>query len=200
MKRKKSTKKIKKNQTDKLKKMLEISYGADNTDPSLIRDEKLSGKRVSVLTDTNDAKTYVIHRGTSGLKDWFTDFQMALGYENGRRFTHSKKIQQKAEAKYGSSNVVTVGHSLGGRLAEKFGKNSSNIVTFNKAVTPRSIFESYINPLSKKQYDIRTERDPISAASKLQGRKNDVIKLESNTINPLTEHSLKTLTKPVQQL
>ena len=190
---KKKRTKISKAESAKLKHVLGMSYGVKTHDADLVKDKKLSGKRVTVVTDASTSKTYVVHRGTSGLKDWFTDFQMALGYEDGKRFNHSKKIQKKAEEKYGSDNIVTMGHSLGGRLAEKYGKKSSNIITFNKAVTPRSILESYIHPLSNKQFDIRTSRDPISAASGLQGRSNKIIQLKSQTINPLHEHGLKTL-------
>jgi len=152
----------------KYKKLMEVSYSAKRKPPiGFFIDEKLSGKRVSVLTNEDHSKNYVVHRGTASVKDWFTDLQMALGYEGGNRFRHSAKIQRKAEKKYGKENIVTVGHSLGGRLAEKFGRDTSKVVTFNKAVTPRSIVESYISP-KENQLDLRTKNDPVSVLHKFE--------------------------------
>lgn len=181
---------ISKGESHKLQGILTTSYGGNT---NLIKDKHLSGKRVSVLSDPSTNKTYVVHRGTSGLKDWFTDFEMALGYEGGRRFRHAENIQKKAEAKYGKNNIVTMGHSLGGRIAEKVGKKTSNIITFNKAVTPRSIVESLIKPLPSKQYDIHTRGDPVSLPAPLQRRRNPIINIHSHTLNPIEAHGLSTL-------
>lgn len=179
------------NKLQKVKKILQGSYSEDAQLPTgVTRDNSLSGKRVSVYNDSTTGKTYVAHRGTHSLKDWVTDFAMALGYEGGRRFQHSRNIQKQAEAKYGSKNVITVGHSLGGRIAEKMGKKSSEIITYNKATTPRSIIETLIKPLPKKQTDIRTRSDLVSIGTKLQRRAKDIIKLNKPHLNPITEHSL----------
>ena len=48
-----------------------------------------------------------------------------------------QKIQKQAEQKYGANNITTMGHSLGGRIAEKVGKKSAQIITYNKAATPK---------------------------------------------------------------
>lgn len=183
---------ITKSNKKNLKKLLDASYDSKKTPKGFTKDTSLSGKRVSVFND--DARTYVVHRGTANLKDWFTDFQMALGFENGSRFRHSEKIQQKAEQKYGSDRVVTLGHSLGGRIAEKVGRKSQAIVTYNKATTPRSIIESYIAP-NKKQHDIRTTNDIVSLPSLLQHHHNSTITLDSHTANPLKAHNLDSITK-----
>lgn len=174
----------------KLKKVLRSSYRDDFLLPaSFMEDKKLSGNRVKVITDTSSSKTYVAHRGTANLKDWMTDFAAALGYEGGNRFQHSAKIQKKAEAKYGSQNIITVGHSLGGRIAEKVGKKSSAIVTYNKFVTPRSILESYAKPLPKMQLDLRTKKDAVSAGAKYQSRKGTLINIKSES-NPVKAHNI----------
>lgn len=179
------------NKLQKVKKILQGSYSESaELPPGVTRDKSLSGKRVSVYNDANTGKTYVAHRGTNSVKDWATDFAMALGYEGGRRFQHSRNIQKQAEAKYGRGNIITVGHSLGGRLAEKVGKKSGEIITYNKAATPRSIVESLIRPIPRKQTDIRTRSDLVSIGSKLQRRVKDVIKLNKPHLNPITEHSL----------
>lgn len=185
---------MKKTDKEKYKKLMKVSYGTKvkNLPEGLHKDKKLSGKRVSVLTNSDHSKNYVVHRGTASLKDWQTDMQMALGYEGGNRFKHAEKIQKKAESKYGAKNITTVGHSLGGRLAEKYGKKSKEIVTFNKAVTPRSIYESYTHP-QHNQLDIRTRNDPVSSLNSIQkGSKKRTTTLEG-TSNPVDTHVLKSL-------
>lgn len=184
----------KKTNFNKLKSVLKTTYDTKAKLPSTItKDTKLSGKRVSVYNDTESSKTYIVHRGTQGIKDWVTDFAMAMGYEGGKRFNHSKKIQEQTEKKYGSKNVITIGHSLGGRLAEKFGKNTSSIITYNKAVTPRSVLEAFVSPISEKQYDIRTIGDPVSAAIGLQRRLNPTVIINSPESNPIKLHGLDEL-------
>lgn len=182
-----------KNDFKKVKSILQGGYDPSKNVAGTIKDKSLSGKRVSVYQDTTNAKTYVVHRGTHRAKDWLTDMAMAVGFEGTNRFKHSEKMQQKAENKYGQENIVTVGHSLGGRLAEKFGKNSSQIITYNKAATPRSIITSHIKKLPSKQLDIRTTNDPVSILSKFQKSANKVQNVKSNTINPIAAHSLDVL-------
>jgi hypothetical protein len=157
---------------------------------NVTKDKSLSSKRVSVYVDNDTARAYVVHRGTSNLRDWGTDILMGLGYEGGNRFKHSQKVQQKAERKYGNKNTVTVGHSLGGRLAEKYGKNSSQIITYNKAAVPRSVIASYLNPLPSKQTDIRTRIDPVSFLSRYQRTVNPIKTIVNKTMNPITAHNL----------
>lgn len=173
---------------------LKGSYG-EGIPSNVSIDKSLSSKRVKVYKSNNDAKAYVVHRGTSNLKDWATDFKMLLGYEGGNRFKHSKKVQRKAEKKYGADNITTMGHSLGGRLAEKYGKNSSQIITYNKAATPRSIIESIIKPIQSKQTDIRTKNDIVSIGSVLQKRRKKQITLHSQSSNPIIAHNLEQLKK-----
>lgn len=177
-----------------LKTVLESSYNDRAELPkTIVKDTTLSGKRVSVYNDLETHKTYVVHRGTHSVKDWMTDFAMVLGYEGGKRFSHSKKIQERAEKRYGSENIITVGHSLGGRLAEKFGSNTSAIVTYNKAVTPRSILESLVSPIPEEQIDVRTSSDPVSFAGPLQRRLNPIVNIDSQTLNPIKVHGLEEL-------
>lgn len=173
---------------------LKGSYG-DKLPDNVTIDKSLSSKRVKVYKKNNDVRAYVVHRGTSNIKDWMTDFKMLLGYESGNRFKHSEKVQRKAEAKYGAQNITTMGHSLGGRLAEKYGKKSSKIITYNKAVTPKSIVESFLNPLPSEQTDIRTKNDLVSIGSSLQKREGKLEQLSSNSLNPIKAHNLDQLDK-----
>jgi len=102
------------------------------------RDDSLSGKRVQVYRD-NNGKAVVVHRGTAGMHDMVTDLKMSLGFKNSKRLKHSKNIQKQAEAKYGSDNTTTMGHSLGGALAEESSKRGSRVITLNKAAVPRGV-------------------------------------------------------------
>lgn len=173
-----------------VKKLLKASY--DTKKPSVEnyqRDKSLSGKRVSVFYNKDTGKAVVAHRGSASATDWLkTNSAMAVGYEGGSRFRHAKKIQKRAEKKYGSANTVTLGHSLGGRIAEKVGKNSSQTITVNKAVTPKSLLQ----PTRATQVDIRSGGDLVSMLGKFQKRDGKLITLRHRN-NLLNAHKLGVL-------
>lgn len=173
-----------------LKKVLKSSYQSGKLNDSEFKTNKqLSGKRAQVYYNPVTKKAIVSHRGSASLKDWaVTNVGMALGYEGGKRFRHARKIQREAEKIYGAENVTTVGHSLGGRIAEKVGKKSNKIITYNKATTLRSLLE----PTSSNQTDIRTSGDIVSELSKYQKRKGHSITIPS-TRNPIQAHNLNQL-------
>jgi hypothetical protein len=175
--------------SDDLRSMLSGSYEKNLSDAGKFTvDKDLSGKRVKVYHNPETKQTVVSHRGTANMKDWLTDAGMTFGYEGGKRFKHSKKVQKKAEKKYGTENLTTVGHSLGARLAEKYGQKGNEVITLNKPIIPKTFGKK----ISEKQYDIRTENDPVSALHSLQ--KNEKMKtIKSDTYNPLTEHSVDVL-------
>jgi hypothetical protein len=153
-------------------------------------DKSLSGKRVKVYHNPETNQTIVAHRGTHNLKDWGTDLGMTFGYEGGKRFKHSKKVQRKAEKKYGTENLSTIGHSLGARLAEKYGQKGNEVITLNKPIIPKTFGKK----ISDKQYDIRTSFDPVSALHFTQD--NEKMKsIHSDTYNPLTEHGVDVLNR-----
>src|ERR1700722_7848108 len=105
------------------------------------RDESLSGNRAQVYHNAKNGKTLVSHTGTNSLRDWLTDLQYATGNLNDtNRFKHAEKTQKEAEAKYGRDNITTTGHSLGGKLAQKLGKNTDHIYTVNTPVLPTKLF------------------------------------------------------------
>lgn len=180
----------------KTRALIKASYNHDHPLPKNIqRDNELSSKRVSVFHNSNKTKSYVVHRGTYSAKDWLTDFAATLGYENGKRFKHSAKIQLKAENKYGAKNVHTIGHSLGGRIAEKVGQRSGDITTYNKFATPRSIISSYLHKKTPQhQTDLRTTNDLASLPAALLERKSKpFVNFKTNQLNPITEHSVASL-------
>lgn len=125
------------------------------------RDNSLSGQRVQVYTNKDTGKTIVSHRGTSGVQDMITDAKLMIApslYRASNRYKHAKKIQQQAEEKYDPKNITTVGHSLGGKLASDLGRNTSKVITFNKAVVSSELNRK-ANP---NETHIRTYTDPIS--------------------------------------
>lgn len=175
--------------TDTTQKLLYNSYRdkQKNEINGYKRDNDLSGKRVQVyFNDDNDA--VVVHRGTQGIHDLITDFQLGLGMTDNKRFKHAEKIQKEAEDKYG--NVETIGHSLGGSISEKVGKDSKHITTLNKPVGPIDIF----NSVPSNQTDYKTTLDPVSFLRPLQNG-NNYENIPSYTINPYVEHATQTLNR-----
>jgi hypothetical protein len=172
-----------------VKKVLKAGYKSpkQNID-GYQRNNKLSGKRTQVYYDPITKKAIINHRGTNSLSDWMTDAAMAVGYEKGKRFQHSKKIQKETEKLYGRENVTTLGHSLGGRLAEKFGKKSSKVITYNKAATPKSILEK----TPKSQFDIRAKGDYVSLLSKVQRKTNPTLTTKGS-FDPIKSHGMSKL-------
>ena len=169
---------------------LKTSYKKNSKIKDTTLDKSLSGKRVKVFYNPKTKKSVVVHRGTASAIDWLkTNIPMIFGYEGGNRFKHAKKIQKAAEQKYGKENITTMGHSLGGRIAEKVGKNTSQIITYNKAATPKSIK----NKTPINQIDIRTSRDPVSYLSTYQQHSNKPVIVKSKSYNLLNEHSIRAL-------
>lgn len=172
-----------------LKQLLNKSY--DKTPTSYndyIVDPALSGRRVQVYRNAKTGKVVVAHRGTEGIHDWITDLRYgSVGAENSNRFRHSRKIQQLAAEKYGKGNLTTIGHSLGGVLAEESAADGE-VLTLNK---PASMFNAKTN---KKQVDIRSSRDPISMFRPMNmNNKNKLITVPSNSFNPFTEHAVASM-------
>ena len=150
------------------------------------RDNSLSGERVSVYFNPTTKKAVVIHRGTKDLTDWGNNLKMMLGWKmsSTKRFKHSKDIQKQAESKYGASNVITLGHSLGGKIASDVGGDSDEIVTLNKATGLG--LDAYKKDLGQKdnETNIRTTLDPVSAKGALAAD----FTIPSKSLNPITEH------------
>lgn len=170
---------------NQLKTALSSTYRNNNTAQKDLKgkgftlDKDLSGKRAKVFVDDKTGQAYVAHRGTHSIQDVFTDAGLLLGIKDGKRLRHAKNVHRQAEEKYG--NVNSLGHSLGGYLAENSGNKDGKVITYNKA----SIGEVSKNP---NQIDIRTQRDLVS----LLTPKTDVF-IQSKSLNPLTEHNTNAL-------
>lgn len=173
-----------------IKQFLDASYAKKGKAPQnidgYVRDNSLSGERVSVYFDPATRKAVVIHRGSQGIHDWGNNLKMALGFNmsNTKRFKHSKEIQKKAESKYGANNTTTLGHSLGGKIASDVGEDSNEIITLNKATGIGR--DAYKKEFGQKENEtnIRTTLDPVS----IKGALDADFTIPSKSLNPLTEH------------
>lgn len=175
-----------------LQGLLKESYNPKNVDYGDWEiDKSLSGQRAKVFTHKGTKEVAVVHRGTKGIHDWGTDLKYALGFNISKtdRVKHGVDIQKKAEAKYGKENVSTLGHSLGSVVAREAGKDSKEIISLNGAYSPQDIL---FKPISNKEFNVRTQYDPVSALLPIKQNKN-TFTIPSVGINPLTEHSTDTL-------
>lgn len=168
-----------------LKELLNRSY---NKTPSsygqFIVDPSLSGRRVQVYRNAATGQVVVAHRGTEGIHDWLTDLRYGtLGAQDSARFQHSNRIQKLAEQKYGP-DIITIGHSLGGVLAEANGRGE--VLTLNK---PAGFGSAKPNP---RQVDIRSSMDPVSSL-RAYDRTNKLLVVPSKTYNPITEHGVASM-------
>ena len=177
---------------ENIKKLIQQSYkpSLSNVDDYVI-DNELSGQRAQVYKKKGTNEAVVVHRGTKGLEDLGNDVKLALGFNisNTNRVKHAKEIQQKAEQKYGSQNVSTVGHSLGSHISSEVGQNSKEIINLNKAVVPADLGKT----VSSKETNIRSRRDVISSLLPFQRNRGKTVTVEKTSNNPLTEHSTSIL-------
>lgn len=176
-----------------LKAVLNNSYNKKPKEKQidgLTMDKSLSGRRVQTYVDNNTGEVYFVNRGTQGFHDVITDMKLFFTptskLKNLKRFKYADEMLRKVEDKYGTGNVNIVAHSLGAKIAEVIGdENHKNIITFNKPVLP---FEKIKD--KKNQIDIKTTRDPVSILDRPD--ENDIV-LQSKSMNPLYEHSLRAL-------
>ena len=179
-----------------LKTFLNNSYINNNEQKKEIdgykRDDKLSGNRVQVYHNPSNNKTVVAHRGTKDLNDVITDIKLSLfpnAFKNSKRYQYSKNIQEQAEQQYGKDNITTIGHSLGSKLASDLGRNSKEVITYNKP----SYLRDYFKKSNPNETHIRTKGDVVSLLSPLfDWTKTKTIKNE-NSLNPLEVHSIDRL-------
>jgi hypothetical protein len=171
-----------------LKETYRKGKGANENVGNYQIDKELSTGRVKVYTNPTTGKTVVAHRGSTNLQDWKENFNYAIGIEKkGKAYKKSKKVQQAAEAKYGTNNLETIGHSKGALHAERLGQKGL-VQTLNKPVNIRDTKRV----VQGNQIDYKSSRDPVSILRQYQlGEKARVIK--SKTYNPLTEHAVNVL-------
>jgi len=177
--------------TEDVKELLKKSYDKKVSNYKNYKvDKKLSTVKAQVYFNPEINKAVVVHRGTADLKDWGTNILMSMGIKDAR-YKHAKRIQNKAEKKYGKSNIITMGHSQGARWAEKFGRDTDEVITLNKPTLPFDLIQGDVVP--ENQTDVKTTRDPVSVLRPLQ-KGNEEVTINSDWLsNPLTEHSIDVL-------
>jgi len=119
--------------------LLKASY--NKSPPELINgfilDKSVSSDTAKTYYNPETNQAVIAHRGTQGLSDWVNNAVYAVGglplYKYTSRYNEGKKIQDKAIAKYGLSNITTIGSSQGAILARDLGKNTHEVLTFNPA-------------------------------------------------------------------
>jgi hypothetical protein len=159
--------------------------GANQNYKNLQIDRDLSSGRVKVYHDPNTGKTVVAHRGSTNLQDWKENFNYAVGIKRkGKAYKKSKKAQEAAEAKYGTNNLETIGHSKGAYHAQQLGKNGI-VQTVNKPVN----WAERHKTIGAHQTDYKNSRDPVSMLRGMQ-KGNKAVITKSNSYNPLTNHSI----------
>ncbi|KAJ1625116.1 hypothetical protein T492DRAFT_844217 [Pavlovales sp. CCMP2436] len=133
-------------------------------------DTELSRPNTMVFVDRS-GQPVVAHRGSVTAKDWLVDDALiAVGaHQNTDRLNLARSITAATEIKYGRT-ANSVGHSLGGRLAEQSG-SAGQIVTVNKAAGLGDIGRR--QPSGTRQTDVRTRMDAVSAFSSL-GRRPEI--------------------------
>jgi len=170
-----------------IKKLLKRSYDSKPKNFNGYQiDSSLSGKRVKVYRKDN--QTFVVHRGTASAKDAYTDLKLFLGFDkNSKRLEHSKKIQKKAEEKYGKVDY-TLGHSLGGYIAKDIFKNKQQgkLITYNEYVTPKSSNTKKL----KNHLEIRTKGDIVSMLPHKSNNLKTIIPKPSLFQNPISVHKI----------
>ena len=158
-------------------------FGDFDVDPSL------TTRETQTYINRKTGQVLVVHRGTKSMSDVFTDLgYTAFGYK-GKRFKEAEKIQKKAELKYGAQNISTLGHSLGSLISSEVGKNSNEIINYNKPMTLH-------NTKQQNEYQISTKNDPFSWFHKPKKKEtllNKHISIDSSTVNPVKEHSISKL-------
>ena len=135
-----------------------------------VLDPTLSDNRVKTYHDPNTKHTVVAHRGSATGQDWVENAMYSVGIKRGANQKHSREMQKKVDAKYGSENLTTIGHSKGALHAQEFGQKG-DIVTLNK---PVNVKDALHYKVPKYQTDYRGEGDVVSALRGAQGGKEAV--------------------------
>ena len=170
-----------------IKRMLKASYkDAPEKIDDFILDKELSGKYAVVYYNPITGQTVVVHRGTEGtLNDWTNNLMYAVGkYKWTPRYQEGLRTQRKAEKKYGAKNISTIGHSQGAILARELGQNTKEIITLNPAYKGEK-------PL-KNEYNIRSSRDVVSSGLWGTKRSHDLV-IPAKGVNLLGEHMIDIL-------
>ena len=113
---------------NELKKLNSAGYQTLADSPNKIGDwvldRGISKETARAYRNDKTGNIHVVHRGTKGLADWTNNLAYTLGLSD---YTHrgkqSKRVQERAEAKYGTKNLDTSAHSQGSAHARRYAKD-----------------------------------------------------------------------------
>jgi hypothetical protein len=164
-----------------------------------VLDKSLSNDNAKVYYNPSSNEAVITHRGTQGATDWGNNVAYAFGvYGMTDRYNQGKDVQDKTIAKYGASNISTLGHSQGSILARKLGEKTKEIINLNPA---------YSGEIPKKnEYNIRSSADVVSGLYKPVSsirsvlfpnytKKHDIIIPSDSSFDVLGNHSADVLDK-----
>jgi len=190
--------------SSKYKTLIEASYLGNNNDAERLGrkigyklDRDLSNIKQKVYTYKN--KVVVAFQGTkpSRFRDVFSDGMVLFGLEGlDTRFRDANKTMDRVNQKYGNKKIITMGHSLGGTLAEHVGNKADRVITFDKGVELGTIGKT----TDKKQTNIRSSNDIISALSLTQSGQRISIPNTSHIISPFRSHEASNINRLNQNI
>ena len=179
---------------NELKDLVKASYSSQKDASKILNnnytiDKDLSKMNSKVFLDKRTNKPVILHRGTVTAGDVFNDGLLAvgLGRFSGRN-KQAKRLTKKVEEKY-NAPATSVGHSLGGWLAERSG-NHGDILTYNKGVGLGDVFTK---KNSKRQFDVSTQGDLVSGLGITQSANKEVLPNKNLLKNALTAHGSNNL-------
>lgn len=151
-------------------------------------DTELSTNEHKVFIDDADNDVIVSYTGTMKASDYVTDLLLANGLgEYTYRFENSQKVLDKVRSKYAQSHVMSIGHSLGGSLAEYV--TADRKITLNKG---SSIYD--VNKvIPKNQIDIRNRGDYVSYLSQYQKGSKERILIDDKKTGLFDSHDSRNI-------
>jgi hypothetical protein len=164
-----------------------------------VLDQSLSNDNAKVYYNPTSKEAVITHRGTQGVTDWGNNIAYAFGvYGMTDRYNQGKAVQDKAIAKYGASNISTLGHSQGAILSRRLGDKTKEIINLNPAYSGEI-------PL-KNEYNIRSSADVVSGLYKpvstirsvfypTYTKKHDIVIPSDSSFDVLGNHSADILDK-----
>jgi hypothetical protein len=153
--------------------------------------DNFSNGEHKVFTDSK-GNPYVAFTGSRKVGDWGTNAAIALGLGRfTKRFQDSKKLVENVRKQYGNKPITTIGHSLGGGLAEFAGNKADKVITLDKAIGIGGIGKN----ISRNQTDIRSGSDPVSVLNRFQFGGNKMTIRGTNFIDPIHAHDYRHLNK-----
>jgi len=156
---------------------------------NLSLDHSLSNAEHKVFVDKN-GNPDVVYTGSRKFGDWLTNGALAVGLGGfTSRFRESKQLMNQVKDKYKNKPVTTLGHSLGGSLAEHAG--GDKVITLDKGVGAFG----FAKTIKDNQTDIRTGNDPVSFLRNTQNGGKKITIKNTKYLNPFYAHDVKHIEK-----